>query len=67
MPTVLYPEMVQRAGFANADAIKGYVVDRLSRKYLVSPSTMRYRLMNWPVNVMAKIETAMRDELDFLE
>lgn len=63
----LYPEMVQRTGFANPNAIKGYVVDRLSRKYLVSPSTMRYRLINWPVNVMKKIETAMRDELDFLE
>lgn len=63
----LYPEMVRRVGFANPEAVKDYVVDRLSRKYLVSPSTMRYRLQRWPVDVLKKIDTAMRDELDFLE
>jgi hypothetical protein len=63
----LYPEMVRRVGFANPEAVKAYVVDRLSRKYLVSPSTMRYRLQRWPVDVLKKIDAAMRDELDFLE
>lgn len=63
----LYPEMVRRVGFANPEAVKAYVVDRLSRKYLVSPSTMRYRLQRWPVDALKKIDTAMREELDFLE
>jgi len=63
----LYPEMVRRVGFANPEAVKAYVVDRSSRKYLVSPSTMRYRLQRWPVDILKKIDAAMRDELDFLE
>lgn len=63
----LYPEMVRRVGFANPEAVKAYVIDRLSRKYLVSPSAMRYRLQRWPVDVLKKIDAAMRDELDFLE
>lgn len=63
----LYPEMVRRVGFTNPEAVKAYVIDRLSRKYLVSPSTMRYRLQHWPVDVLKKIDTAMTEELDFLE
>jgi hypothetical protein len=63
----LYPEMVRRVAFANPEAVKAYVVDRLSRRYLVSPSTMRIRLQRWPVDVLKKIDAAMRDELDFLE
>lgn len=63
----LYPDMVRLVGFANPDAVKSYVVDRLSRKYLVSPQAMRYRLKNRPVDVMRKVDAAMQDELDFLE
>lgn len=63
----LYPEMVHRVGFANPEAVKRYIVDRLSRKYLVSPSAMRYRLQHWPVDALKKIDSTMREELDFLE
>ena len=63
----LYPDMVRRVGFANPEAVTARVIDRLSRKYLVSPSAMRYRLQNRPVDVLKKVETAMREELDFLE
>jgi hypothetical protein len=63
----LYPDMVRAVGFANPDAVKVYVVDRLSRRYLVSPPAMRYRLQRWPVDVMKKIDAAMREQLDFLQ
>ena len=63
----LYPEMVRRVGFTNPEAVKAYVIDRLSRKYLVSPPTMRYRLQQRPIDVLKKIDTAMGNELDFLE
>jgi hypothetical protein len=63
----LYPGMVRRVGFTNPEAVKAYVVDRLSRKYLVSPQVMRIRLQRWPVDALKKIDTAMMEEWDFLE
>lgn len=63
----LYSKMIRRVGFTNPEAVKARVVDRLSRKYLVSPQVMRIRLQRWPVDGLKKIDTAMRDELDFLE
>jgi hypothetical protein len=59
--------MVRRVGFTNPEAVKAYIIDRLSRKYLVSPQAMRIRLQRWPIDALKKIDTAMTEELDFLE
>ncbi len=63
----LYKQLVSSVGFDNPIAVKKYIRNLLADKYDVSVSAMKYRLENWPINVMDKIDQAMRDKLDFLE
>jgi len=62
-----YKEMVCIAGFANPEAIKKFMVNKLAEKYEVSTSAMKYRLDNWPVGVWKKVDEAMKYNLEFLE
>ena len=63
----LYKQLVSTASFGDPTAIKKYIRNLLADKYHVSVSSMEYRLANWPVNVMDKIDQAMQDKLDFLD
>ena len=63
----LYKQLVSTASFGDPTAIKKYIRNLLADQYHVSVSSMEYRLANWPVNVMDKIDQAMRDKLDFLD
>ena len=62
----LYKRLVHAVGFGDERAIIDRLVDRLSRTYKVSPSAMRIRISEWPVEVIQKVKEAIRDELDFL-
>jgi hypothetical protein len=64
---VLYKKMVCAAGFGNPDAIKKKLAGVIADKYEVSVSAMTYRISNWPVDVWKKVDTAMKDHLEFLE
>lgn len=64
---MLYKEFVTVAGYGDPKAIKKYMVNKLAETYEVSPSTMEYRLGEWPIKVIEKIDQAMQDKLDFLE
>lgn len=62
-----YKQLVSTAGFGDLNVIKKYIRNLLADKYDVSVSAMNYRLENWPVNVIEKIERAIQDKLDFLD
>ena len=62
----LYKRLVDAVGFGDERAIIDRLVDRLSRTYKVSPSAMRFRISEWPVEVIRKVKEAIRDELGFL-
>ncbi len=47
--------------------VQKYIRNLLADKYDVSVSAMNYRLENWPVNVVDKINQAMQEKLDFLD
>ena len=64
---ILYKELVTIAGYGDPKAIKKYMVNKLAETYEVSPSTMEYRLGEWPIKVIEKIDQAMRYKLDFLD
>ena len=63
----LYRKMVSTAGFGDPKVIRKYIRNLLADKYAVSVPAMNYRLENWPVNVVDKINRAMQDKLDFLD
>jgi len=62
----LYTKIVRAVGFRDPKAIISRLVIRLSQRYYVSVQAMRYRLAEWPVNVIKRVEEAIVDELDFL-
>ena len=62
-----YSQIVSAAGFSDPNAVKKYVRNLLADKYDVSVSAMDYRLQNWPVNIVEKIERSIHDRLGFLE
>ena len=53
--------------FSNPDAIKNKITGLLAERYLVSVESMRYRLKEWPINVLDKIDQAVKKQFDFLE
>ena len=63
----LYKQMVGIAGYGNPQAIKKHLANELAEKYRVSVAAMKYRLTEWPVNVDDKVDSAMREKLDFLD
>lgn len=62
----VYPQLVAAAGFGNVEAVQGYLVDRLARRYRVSTQAMRIRLGEWPIRVLDRVAAAMRERLAFL-
>jgi Zn-dependent peptidase ImmA (M78 family) len=64
---ILYEQMVSLVGYNNPEAIKKQIAHKLSERYEVSVASMRFRLNEWPINVIDKIDNAMRDSLDFLD
>jgi Zn-dependent peptidase ImmA (M78 family) len=67
----LYGEIIARLPepykFSNPDAIKNKITSLLADKYLVSVESMRYRLKEWPMNVLDKIDQAIKNQFDFFE
>jgi len=63
----LYGQMVTIAGYKNPEVIKKYIANDLTKRYEVSPQAMKYRLEKWPIEVMDKIDRAMKNGLDFLD
>lgn len=63
----LYKQLVSTAGFGDPKGVKKYIRNLLADKYHVSVSAMEYRLKNWPINVVEKIDQAMQNRLDFLD
>ncbi len=63
----LYKQMVDIAGYGNPQAIKKHMANELAEKYRVSVAAMKYRLTEWPVNVDNRVDSAMREKLDFLD
>lgn len=62
----VYPQLVAVAGFGSVEAVQGFLVDRLARKYRVSTRAMGHRLGEWPIRVVDRVAAAMRDKLRFL-
>ncbi|MCP4364304.1 MAG: ImmA/IrrE family metallo-endopeptidase [Planctomycetes bacterium] len=62
----IYKELVSKAGFRDPSAILRYLVGQLSRRYVVSPTAMGIRLGEWPINVIEKVEWALKEKLDYL-
>lgn len=52
--------------FLRGDIVKNKITALLAERYCVSCQAMEYRLKDWPVNVINKIDEAMREQLDFL-
>jgi Zn-dependent peptidase ImmA (M78 family) len=52
--------------YSNPSAVQKTIISKLADKYDVSFSSMRYRLDEWPIRLLDKIEKAMRDRLSFL-
>ncbi|MHB0945692.1 MAG: ImmA/IrrE family metallo-endopeptidase [Sedimentisphaerales bacterium] len=52
---------------SNPEAIKGMMASLLADKYEVSVGSMSFRLNEWPINVLAKIDHAMKNKFNFLE
>ena len=62
----LYASLVQQHGFADPDMVKRRLVNALNRRYQVSASAMRYRLLHWPLEVADALAQALRERLPFL-
>ncbi len=52
--------------YTNPDMIKKNITSQLADQYDVSLASMRFRLGEWPIQVLDKIDTAMREGMDFL-
>lgn len=63
---VLYKELVRKVGFRDPSAILRYLVGQLSKHYVVSPTAVSIRLSEWPINVIEKVEYALKEKLDYL-
>ncbi len=62
----LYKELISKVGFKDSGAVLRYLVERLSKRYVVSPAAMGIRLGEWPINVIEKVESALREKHDYL-
>jgi len=67
MAREMYPRLVERVGFANPEAVKKYLAGWLAKQFEVSVETMSYRLREWPVRIMDRIDEAMRNRFDQLD
>lgn len=67
----MYIEMISvlpgNMKFTNPEAIKKMITSKLADIYDVSFMSMHYRLDKWPINVISKIDEAMKNQFDFLE
>jgi len=63
----LYHQIVSQIGFDNPKVVNKFLTSKLADRYEVSTETMRYRLSEWPINVIDRIDRAIRDKLDFLD
>ena len=67
----LYSKMIdglpESLKFSNPDAIKKMMINLLADRFEVSVETMRYRLKEWPINILDKIDQAMKGQFNFLE
>ncbi|MDH4203259.1 MAG: ImmA/IrrE family metallo-endopeptidase [Phycisphaerae bacterium] len=52
--------------YSNPAAIKNKLISLLAKRYKVSPQSMEYRLKNWPVKILEKVDEAMKERLTFL-
>lgn len=62
----IYAELVKAVGFGNLDAIQKWLTTRLASRFEVSFQTMRIRLNEWPMKIMAKVEASMDARLEYL-
>lgn len=62
-----YREMVAVVGFDHPDAVKKLLVSKMAEKYVVSVQTMQFRLNEWPIKALDKINTAMKNRWDIWE
>ncbi|MBW8016437.1 MAG: ImmA/IrrE family metallo-endopeptidase [Planctomycetes bacterium] len=67
----MYTEMISALPadmkYTNPEAIKKMITSKLAAMYDVSVVSMHYRLEKWPINVISKIDEAMKNQFDFLE
>ena len=62
-----YKKIVSYVGYSKPEIIKKVIKNKLADKYVVSVLSMEYRLSEWPINVMSKIDEAAKHSLDFLD
>ncbi len=62
----LYPKLVRVAGFGHPQAIINQLAAQLAKRFEVSPQTMGYRLKEYPMKLVQRVEEAMKDGLDYL-
>jgi Zn-dependent peptidase ImmA (M78 family) len=67
MARQMYPRLVERVGFTNPDVVKKYLAAWLAKQFEVSVESMTYRLREWPVRIMDRIDEAMRNRFDQLD
>lgn len=67
----LYNEMISalpvNMKYTNPEAVKKMITSKLANMYEVFLISMQYRLGEWPINVVSKIDEAMKNQFDFLE
>jgi hypothetical protein len=63
---LLYPRLVRVCGFGDREAVKRTMASQLGRLFEVSTQSMSFRLGEWPVRIMDKVDQAMKDERDYL-
>ncbi len=64
--SLVLSKLPDNSRFNNPHAVQKMIIGKLADKYDVSISSMRYRLGEWPVRLLNKIEKAMCDRLTFL-
>jgi hypothetical protein len=62
----VYSKLVKTAGYNDLDAIQKYLKNLLASRFEVSPESMGYRLNEWPMRIMAKVEVSMDARLAYL-
>jgi hypothetical protein len=67
----LYTEIIHKLPvqykYTNASAVQKTIVAALAKRYEVSFQSMEYRLNEWPIQVLRKIDEAMKNQMSFLD
>ncbi|MBN1796703.1 MAG: ImmA/IrrE family metallo-endopeptidase [Sedimentisphaerales bacterium] len=63
----LYTQFVQHIGFEKPQVLKKFLTSKMADRYEVSNQSMTFRLDEWPIKVLSKIDEAMKNQLDFLD